>query len=351
MKTTLATDAVVGALVSLKQNGSAYVLLHHVMGEAAGKKGVWSYVEGGMGSISNAIAKSAQEKGAEIALNATVKKILWKNSKVMGVEMADGSQLHADIVVSGCNPYHTFMELLPGLSRQSGAHHSEKTPLPLDFIKHLRFADYSCGAFKINCAVNALPNFLCYPSSANGTPGPQHRGTIHFECTMEEIENCYREASMGIPSTRPVIEMTIPSSIDTTLAPSGHHVVQLFIQFVPYDLDPKIGNWADERFKNQYADHIFSIIDQYCPGFSSSVIGRDVLTPLELERIFGLQKGQICHGSLSLHQLAYARPMTGYAHHRTPLQGLYLCSAGAHPGGGVMGAPGKNCAEIILRDL
>jgi phytoene dehydrogenase-like protein len=338
----------------LKQNGSAYVLLHHVMGEAGGKKGVWSYVEGGMGSISNAIAKSAQDHGAEIALNATVRKILWKGDRVTGVEMADGSRLSSDLVVSGCNPYHTFMELLPGLSQQS-AGAGVGGPLPMNFVKHLRFADYSCGAFKINCAVSSLPNFSCYPNSPDGLPGPQHRGTIHFECTMEEIENCYREASMGIPSSRPVIEMTIPSSIDRTLVPPGQggggsHVVQLFVQFVPYDLDPKIGNWADEDFKNSYADHIFEIIEKYCPGFTSSVIGRDVLTPLELERVFGLQKGQICHGSLSLHQLAYARPMAGYAQHRTPLRGLYLCSAGTHPGGGVMGAPGKNCAEVILRD-
>jgi phytoene dehydrogenase-like protein len=364
LKTTLATDAVVGALVSLKQNGSAYVLLHHVMGEAGGKKGVWSYVEGGMGSISNAIAQSATDKGAEIVLNATVKKILWEKDRVTGVEMMDGSQLFSDVVVAGCNPYHTFMELLPGLALQSGSHTALPTPLPLDFIQHLRFSDYSCGAFKINCAVNSLPNFSCYPSDPNGQPGPQHKGTIHFECTMEEIENCYREASMGIPSSRPVIEMTIPSSVDPTLVTEtgtetgtgtggerkGHHVVQLFIQFVPYDLDPKIGNWNDMKFKNQYADRIFEIIELYCPGFIASVVGRDVLSPLDLERVFGLQKGQICHGSLSLHQLGYARPMTGYAQHRTPLKGLYLCSAGAHPGGGVMGAPGKNCAEMILRD-
>lgn len=322
------------------------------MGEAAGKKGVWSYVEGGMGSISNAIAKSSQEYGTEIIVNAPVSKILWKDNKVIGVEMSDGSKIYSDIVVSGCTPYHTFMELLPGLSKQSGYNQSEQTPIPLDYIKHLRFTDYSCGALKINCAVNKLPNFLCYPTPNNGLiPGPMHKGTVHFECTMEEIENCYREASMGIPATRPVIEMTIPSSIDKTLAPNNHHIVQLFIQFVPYDIDPKIGNWADERFKNQYVNHILSIIDQYCPGFSHSIIGMDVLTPLDLEKVFGLHKGQICHGSLTLNQLGYSRPMAGYSHHQTPLKGLYLGSAGTHPGGGVMGAPGKNCADVIIRDL
>lgn len=351
MKTTLATDAVVGALVSLKQNGSAYVLLHHVMGEAAGKKGVWSYVEGGMGSISNAIASSAKAHGAEIITNATVKKILYENNKVTGVQMADGSEIYSDIVISGTTPYHTFLELLPGLSQDSGYTSATPSPIPQEFTHHIRFADYSCGAFKINCAVKSLPNFTCYPSPLDGTPGPMHRGTIHFECLMEELEHAYREASMGMPASRPVIEMTIPSSIDKTLAPPGQHVVQLFVQFAPYDIDPKIGNWADPKFKNAFADRVFGIVEQFCPGFISSVIGRDVLSPLDLERIFGLHKGQICHGSLSLHQLAYARPMTGFSDHRSPLKGLYMCSAGTHPGGGVQGAPGKNCATIVLRDM
>mmetsp|Transcript_4881 Transcript_4881/g.7431 ORF Transcript_4881/g.7431 Transcript_4881/m.7431 type:complete len:828 (+) Transcript_4881:54-2537(+) len=352
LKTTLATDAVVGALVSLKQNGSAYVLLHHVMGEAGGKTGVWSYVEGGMGSISNAIAASAQSHGADIVTNATVRRILYdSHGKVTGVEMADGSQLHAEFVLSGCTPFHTFMELLPGLSATSGYSEAISSPIPKDFTQHIRFSDYSCGAFKINCAVTALPNFTCYPSPADGSPGPMHQGTVHFECLTEEIEHAFREASMGMPATRPVIEMTIPSAVDSTLAPPGHHVVQLFVQFAPYDVDPKIGSWADPVFKESFADRVCGIIDEFCPGFSASIIGRDVLSPLDLERVFGLQRGQICHGSLSLHQLGYARPMAGYSDHRTPLKGLYMCSAGTHPGGGVMGAPGKNCAQIVLRDM
>jgi len=168
---------------------------------------------------------------------------------------------------------------------------------------------------------------------------------------MEEIENAQREAAMGIPATRPVIEMTIPSSIDNTLAPPGQHVVQFFIQFAPYDLDPKIGNWADERLKNEFADRVFRIVEEFCPGFTSSVLYRDLLSPLDLERVLGLHRGSITHGSLALHQLGYARPAFGYSRHRSPLRGLYLCGAGAHPGGGVMGAPGHNCAHIVLSDL
>lgn len=355
LKTTLATDAVIGALCSPTQAGSAYVLLHHVMGEAAGQKGVWAYVEGGMGSVSKAIEQCAKSRGVEVVTNATVSKILYQERldgskpRAQGVKMADGSELYADVVVSNATPYHTFLELMPGLSRDSG-NMAESSPLPADFQHHIRFADYGCGAFKINCAVDRLPNFECYPSPSDGSPGPMHFGTAHFENRMEELEFAHREASMGMPATRPIIEMTIPSSLDRTISPPGKHVVQFFVQYAPYEVDPKYGNWADEGFKNAFADRVFSIVDEFCPGFSSSVIGRDLLSPLDLERVFGMHKGNIHHGSLSLHQLGYARPMAGYSSYRTPMDGLYLCGAGTHPGGGVMGAPGRNCANVILSD-
>ena len=163
------------------------------MGEAAGKKGVWSYVQGGMGAISNAIASAARSYGAELVTDATVKRILYDGDKVKGVLMEDGSELYSDIVLSGCTPHHTFLELLPGVSRDSGWPNAYNSPLPQNFTHHLRFADYSCGAFKINCAVDKLPNFSCYPSPADGSAGPMHMGTVHFECLMEELEHAYRE--------------------------------------------------------------------------------------------------------------------------------------------------------------
>lgn len=263
--------------------------------------------------------------------------------------MGDGSTITAKAVLSNATPYHTFLELLPGLARDSGV--EEDSPLPRDFQRHVRFSDYACGAFKINCAVDALPNFLCLPNKGPNVAGPQHRGTVHFETTMEEIETAHREASLGMPATRPVVEMTIPSVLDNTLAPAGKHVVQFFVQFAPYDVHPKVGHWADPAFKEAFVQRVFNIVEEQCPGFKSSVLYYDALSPLDLERVFGLHKGNIMHGSLGLHQLGYTRPAPGFSSHRTPLKGLYLCGAGAHPGGGVMGAPGRNCANIVLSDL
>jgi phytoene dehydrogenase-like protein len=199
--------------------------------------------------------------------------------------------------------------------------------------------------------VNKLPNFTCYPSPADGNPGPMHRGTVHFEYHMHDIEAAYREASMGIPATRPVVEMTIPSSLDNTISPPGQHVVQLFVQYAPYEVDPKVGSWTDPQFKEMFVQRCLNIVEEFCPGFKQSIIGVDALSPLDLERVFGLHKGSISHGSLSLHQLAYTRPATGYAYYRSPIPGLYMCAAGTHPGGGVQGAPGYNCAQTVLSDL
>lgn len=321
------------------------------MGDSDGKEGVWAYIEGGMGKITQSLKQSAIDFGTEIITNATVKRILWEKNVCSGVEMIDGTLIHAQkAVISNATPYHTFLELLPGLSYLSG-NNREKSPLPFEFNHHIRFADYGCGAFKINIAANSLPNFLCCPNTDNQKPEAQHLGTIHFETEMEELENAYREASMGIPASRPVIEMTIPSALDKTISPFGQHIIQLFIQFAPYDIDPRIGNWADPGFKQFFVQKCLDIIENHCPGFQTNIIGYDALSPLDLEHIFGLHKGNIFHGSLALHQLAYVRPINGYSVHKTPLEKLYLCGAGTHPGGGVMGAAGRNCAIIVMSEL
>ena len=325
-----------------------------------------------MGAVSEAVASAARGFGAEIVTNAAVSEILLDDDGggsgsgsggsgaagwVRGVRVGEGAQaadVRADAVLSGCAPYHTFLELLPGGYAPYGASTGGGSPLPDAFRRHIRFTDFACGALKINCAVDALPDFECAPNAdipgPPGTPGPQHRGTVHFENTMGELEDAYREASAGIPATRPAIEMTVPSAVDPTLAPPGKHVVQFFVQYAPYDVDPKAGSWADPGFKDAFADRVFAVVDEFCPGFSDSVLYRDVLSPLDLERVFGLHKGNIFHGSLAVHQLVYGRPAPGHASHRSPVPGLYMCSAGTHPGGGVMGAAGRNAARIVLDD-
>ena len=356
LKCTLATDAIIGAMCSPSTPGSAYVLLHHVMGEAAGRKGVWAYIEGGMGKVTQTIAESGIDHGMEIMCDSKVNQILLEGStssatglntkKAIGVELTDGRKLYADNILSNTTPDRTFMELIPSQE------------LPQEFRKHIEMVDYSSAVMKINVALNKLPNFSCYQTEIDSKTnqeiaGPQHRGTIHFETTMRELEKAYEDASVfRRPSDRPVIEMTIPTSLDNTLAPKGKHVCTLFVQYAPYDLDPNIGSWKDPHFKKKYVEEtVFKIIDEKAPGFSQSVIAYDALSPYDLEQIFGLHRGNIFHGALGLHQLAYTRPAPNYAQHRSPISNLYMCGSGTHPGGGVMGAPGRNCANILLNDL
>jgi phytoene dehydrogenase-like protein len=341
LKATLATDAVIGALVSPRTPGSGYVLLHHVMGEVAGRPGVWAYVQGGMGALSGAIAKAAMEAGAKLHTGAEVDTILVNDAgtAVQGVRLVDGRTVRAPVVLSNATPHTTFLELLA-----DGV-------LPDSFRRHIEHADYSCGAFKINLALSRLPQFACMPGTAPGEAGPQHRGTVHFETTVEEIHAAFLDASAGRPAVRPVVEMTLPSVLDATLVDTpGTHVAGLFVQFAPYTL-ANGASWADERFKSAFVDRVLVIVEEHCPGFKQSILHYDALSPLDLERTFGLHQGNIFHGALSLHQLAHNRPAPGWSSHRTPLAGLYLAGAGAHPGGGVTGAPGRNAAGVVLSDL
>jgi len=339
LKATLCTDATIGG-ANPNEAGSAYVLIHHVMGECMGKKGVWAYSRGGMGAVSGAIAKSAEKHGAKLITNAAVNRLLHANGKMKGVEMADGSVLEADMVVSNCTPYHTFLELMP----------DRDDALPRDFLQHISSVSYGGAPLKINLAVDKLPNFACLPNDSNGLPGPQHSGTIHFENSMSELVEASRQAHAGIPADQPMVEMTCPSAVDDTLAPPGQHVVQLYCQFAPYKLAPGHGSWEDPDFKERYTERIFERVEKFAPGFKASILHKDVLSPLDLERVFGLHQGQLSHGALSLHQLYFMRPAPKY-NHRSPIAGLYTCGAGSHPGGGVLGVAGRNCAGVLLSDL
>ena len=331
LKVTLATDAIIGAMATPSTPGTAYVLFHHVMGEADGARGVWGYVRGGMGGLSEALASAARDLGVTIRTECPVREVLVDNSRVAGVLTGGGEELRGKVVLSNADPAVLYLKLI----------RSEN--LPDAFVKRIEALDFSSAVFKLNLALDALPDFRALPGRE---PGPQHRGTIHICPTLETIERAFDDARRGRPSKQPILEATIPSVLDDTLAPQGKHVMSLFVQYAPYELAE--GDWDGE--KEVFADRCIDLFEEYAPGFRSTIIGRDAISPLDLEREFSLTGGNIFHGAMTPHQLFFQRPLGGYARYRTPIRGLYLCGAGAHPGGGVLGACGRNAALQVIRD-
>ncbi|HYT93897.1 MAG TPA: NAD(P)/FAD-dependent oxidoreductase [Gemmataceae bacterium] len=328
LKATIATDAIIGAFAAPSTPGTAYVLFHHVMGETNGKKGVWSYTKGGMGGLTQALAKAAKDLGVEIRTEAEVSKILVNNGKVTGVALASGDQFEAKVVASNLDPNLTFTKLL------------DPKLLPPEFAEAIERINYDSASLKINVALAELPDFTAYP----GGPGPQHRGTIHICPDQDYIERGYDDAKYGRPSKDPILECCLPSVVDPSVAPPGKHLMSMFIQYAPYKL--REGTWDEQRDK--FADRCFDILNEYAPNFKKSVIDRQILTPVDLEKTFNLTGGNIFQGSMLLNQLFLFRPVPGYADYRTPIKGLYLCGSAAHPGGGVMGAAGRNAARAIM---
>jgi phytoene dehydrogenase-like protein len=334
LKGTLATDAVIGAMAAPSMPGTAYVLFHHVMGETNGARGVWSYVRGGMGGLTQALANAAKALGVEIRTEAEVAQILVKDGRATGVALADGEELHATQIASNADANVTFVKLL------------DKSALPEEFREAVERIDYSSASMKINLALDQLPAFTA-PSTCHGArSGPEHRGTIHFCPDQDFIERAYDDAKYGAPSREPVVELTIPSSVDDTLAPAGKYVASMFVQYAPYTL--KDASWT-QALRDGVADRCFAIVEQYAPGFTSSVLHRQVLAPPDIEATFNLTGGNIFQGAMSLNQLFAFRPVPGYARYGTPVRGLFLCGSAAHPGGGVMGACGRNAATVMLR--
>lgn len=329
LKATLATDAIIGAMASPSMPGTAYVLFHHVMGESGGKRGAWGYVRGGMGGLTQALAAVARDLGADIRCDAEVTRILVHDGRAVGVALAVGDEYHAPIVASSADARVTFLRLL------------ERGALPEAFVAAVERISYASASLKINVALAELPSFRALPGTA---PGPQHRGTIHICPDQDYIERAFDDAKYGRPSTEPVLECTIPSVVDPTVAPPGRHLMSMFVQYAPYAL--RDGSWDDRR--EAFADRCFDLLDEYAPNFKRAVLARQVLTPLDLERVFNLTGGNIFQGAMTPGQLFAFRPVPGHARYRTPLGGLYLCGAAAHPGGGVMGTPGLNAAREIL---
>lgn len=323
-------DAVVGNFASPYTPGSAYVLLHHVFGEVNGRRGEWGHALGGMGAITQALARAAGARGVEISLAAPVAEVRVRGGRATGVVLVSGEEVAARRVIANVNPKLLFTKLVP-------AEHQ-----PEDFRGRMR--DYVCrsGTLRMNVALAELPRFTALPE-----PGPHLSAGIILGPSLDYMDRAWRDARETGFSREPVVEMLIPSTLDDSLAPEGRHVASLFCQH--FDPEPADGRSWDE-LKERAADTVIETVNRYAPNFRASILGRLVLTPLDLERRFGLSGGDIFHGRLSLDQLFSARPVLGHGNYRMPVKNLYLCGSGAHPGGGVTGLPGRNAAREILKD-
>jgi phytoene dehydrogenase-like protein len=330
VKAVFGFDAIVGNYASPYAAGSAYVMLHHAFGEVNGKKGVWGHAIGGMGAIGEAMARAARGQGAEIETDAGVREVIVENGRAVGVSLDNGKTIRAKYVASGVNPKLLYTRLVP-----AGA-------LAPEFLERISRWRNGSGTFRMNVALNALPSFTALPGM-----GDHLTAGIILAPSLGYMDRAWLDARAHGWSREPVVEVLIPSTLDDSLAPQGQHVASLFCQHVAPEL-PDGQSWDDHR--EEVADLMIATVDKYAPGFAASVIGRQMLSPLDLERQFGLLGGDIFHGALTLNQLFSARPMLGHADYRGPLKGLYHCGSGAHPGGGVTGAPGHNAARVILGD-
>jgi phytoene dehydrogenase-like protein len=335
VKGAFAFDGVVGAYASPYTPGTAYVLLHHCFGEVNGTPGVWGHAIGGMGAITQAMAKSAAARGVELRRNAPVERVLIRDGRASGVVLRSGEIIEARCVASNIPPKLLFRDFVPA---------DVIDPALRGKFTGIRSGS---GTFRMNVALSELPDFLCRPGTAQA---PHHASGIIIGSTLDYLDNAYTDARRYGWSRQPIVEMLIPSTLDSTLAPPGQHVASLFVQHVAPHL-PAGRSWSDPAEKEAFADLVIDTVTAHAPNFKASVIARQVLSPLDLEQRFGLIDGDIFHGQLDLGQLYWTRPVLGYADYRMPVPGLYLCGSGAHPGGGVTGLPGHNAAREIMRDL
>jgi phytoene dehydrogenase-like protein len=333
IKAVYGFDGIVGNYASPYAPGSAYVLLHHCFGEVNGKKGTWGHAIGGMGAITQAMAKSAASRGAVIRVGSPVRQVLVERGRAVGVVTEAGDTIRAAAVVSNLNPKLLFLRLI------------EAADLPPDFLE--RITQYRCGSgtFRMNVALSELPDFTCLPGR---TAADHHTAGIIIAPTLSYMEQAYFDARTYGWSRQPIVEMLIPSTLDDSLAPKGQHVASLFCQHVAPQL-PNGESWDAHR--ETVADLMIETVNRHAPNFKAAVLGRQIMSPLDLERTFGLVGGDILHGALQLDQMFSARPMLGHGNYRGPLPGLYMCGSGTHPGGGVTGAPGHNAAREIIGDF
>ncbi len=335
VKALFAFDGIVGSYAAPSTPGTAYVLLHHCFGEVNGKMGVWGHAVGGMGAITQAMARAANAAGAVIRLDASVARVVVENGRVVGVELKSGEVVRARAVAANVGPKLLFRDLVQ--------------PCDVDPVLRQRFTNIKTGSatFRMNVALSELPNFSACPGTE---AGPHHGAGIVIAPTMAYMERAFLDAKREGWAREPVVEMLIPSVLDDTLAPKGRHVASLFVQYVAPRL-PGERSWENPRERQEFADVVIETVTAHAPNFRRSILGMQVLSPLDLEMRFGLVDGDIFHGQLSLDQLFSTRPVLGHADYRMPVPGLYLCGSGAHPGGGVTGLPGRNAAREMVRDL
>jgi phytoene dehydrogenase-like protein len=329
LKAPMAVSGIIGTFLGVRSPGTAYVLLHHYMGDIDGAYRSWGFAKGGTGAISMAIARSAQSLGAEIRTEAPIERVLVKNGEACGVVLENGDELRAKTVVSSLDPRRTFQKLV------------EPEHLPDEFLTSVKRFKMRGSSGKVNLAVDRLPEFSCRPGN-----GPHLRGDIAIAPSIEYLERAYDEAKYGDFSKRPYLNVVIPSIVDPSVAPPGKHIISCFVQYAPYAIKEGPEFWPQRR--EAFGDAVVDTLAEYCPGLKESILFRQVLTPWDLEQDFGLTEGNIFHGELSLEQLAFQRPVAGWAHYKTPLSKLWMCGSGTHPGGGLMGAPGALAAKAIL---
>ncbi|MCB8992178.1 MAG: NAD(P)/FAD-dependent oxidoreductase [Ardenticatenaceae bacterium] len=330
LKGTMSASGIIGTYLGPRSPGTAYVLLHHYMGEIDGAFRAWGFAKGGTGGIANAIARAAESFGAEIRVNAGVEQVIVKGNQAVGVALENGDELYADVVVSSLDPKLTFLKLV------------DPKQLPSDLVQDIRAFNTRGSSGKVNLALDTLPDLACMPGN-----GRHLAGAISISPSVDYIERAYDQAKYGEFSERPYIDCILPSVIDPDMAPPGKHVMSCFVQYAPYDLN---GGWTDAK-REAFGDAVIDTLSEYIPNLKDIILHRQVLTPLDIENTIGLSQGNIFQGELSLSQLFFLRPAAGWAKYRTPIKGYWQCGSGTHPGGGIMGAPGQLAAQEILKDF
>jgi phytoene dehydrogenase-like protein len=326
----MSCSGIIGTFLGVRSPGTAYVLLHHYMGEIDGAFRSWGFSKGGTGGVSQAIANAAESHGATIRTGANVASVVIKNGRAKGVVLESGEEIDAKVVISNADPRRTFLTLV-------GESHFDPS-----FVSHVQRYKYRGSSGKVNLALDSLPDFTCRPGD-----GVHMRGDIAIAPSVDYLERAYDDAKYGAFSTRPYLNIVIPSLVDPSVAPPGKHVMSIFVQYAPYHLKEGADAWPKRR--EAFGDTVVDTLSEYCPGLKDAILHRQVLTPWDLEHEMGLTEGNIFQGELSLEQLLFLRPVEGWSRYRTPIRNLWLCGSGAHPGGGIMGAPGELCAKSLLK--